>query len=369
MNSVIFKIISLTSCVIATIYLLSCMSGIIHPSLFWPLTFLALGFPILALLMLVLATGWLFLNKRISLLLLILFMLGFKNLSNVFAFNAGKHKVEKNNPSLRVISWNVRSFDNNARHAEHPDSIRRRMINFLKQENADVLLLQEFVEYHHETIYSNIQMLRDSLGYRYVFTSRDVKLYMSYGPVEYGCAIFSKYPLTDTVKFNYTGLALPESAISGSIVFHNKKLRLITTHLVSMNLNKGPSERTDEAYKKFDSAFIYGSSKFTKLKVYDKLHAHQAMELKKFTGRFNEPILISGDFNSVPSSYTYNVIKANLNDAFLSNGFGLGRTYASLSPTLRIDYILIDKSLKVRQFFCPPLLLSDHFPVVADVNW
>ncbi|MCY7423096.1 MAG: endonuclease/exonuclease/phosphatase family protein [Chitinophagaceae bacterium] len=369
MKAVIYNTIAITSCVITVAYLASCLSGFINPALFWPLTFLALGFPILAMLMLVMGIGWLFLNKRVSLLLLILFAAGFKNLSNVLAFNTGNYNVEKNKQSLRIMSWNVRSFDNNSRHAEHPDSIRRRMINFLKQQDADVLLLQEFAEYHHETIYSNTQMLRDSLGYRYYYTSRDVILYMSYGPVEYGSAIFSKYPLTDTVKLNYQGLALPESAISGSINFQNKKLRLVTTHLVSMNLNKGILVRTDEAYKKYDSAFIYGTSKFTKLKVYDQLHARQAVALKKFAAQFKEPLLISGDFNSVPSSYTYNVMKEDLNDAFLSNGFGLGRTYASLSPTLRIDYILTDKTLKVAQFYCPQIKLSDHFPVIADIKW
>ena len=369
MKALVYNIITIASCVIAVTYLASCLSGVINSALFWPFTFLALGFPILAVLILVMAVGWLFLNNRVSLFLLLLFAVGFKNLSNVFAFNTGKFKVEKNGQSLRIMSWNVKSFDNNSRHAEHPDSIRRRMINFLKQQRADVLLLQEFVEYYHETIYSNTQMLRDSLGYRYYYTSRDVVLHMSYGPVEYGSAIFSKYPLTDTVKLNYEGLALPESAISCSINFQNKKLRLVTTHLVSMNLNKGPLVRIDEAYKAYDSVFIYGTSKFAKLKFYDQLHARQAVALKKFTAQFKEPLLISGDFNSVPSSYTYNVVKENLKDAFLSNGFGLGRTYASLSPTLRIDYILADKKIKVDQFYCPQIKLSDHFPVIADVKW
>ena len=369
MRTVVYKLLIIASFGIAVTYLASCLSGVINPVRFWPLTFLGLGFPILAMLMLVMAVGWLFHNKKISLLFIILFTVGFKNLSNVFAFNTGNYNVEKSKQALRIISWNVKGFDNNAKHAEHPASIRRRMINFLKQQNADVLLLQEFVEYRYKTIYSNMQMLRDSLGYRYYYTSRDVILYMSYGPVEYGSAIFSKYPLTDTVKLNYDGLALTEGAVSGNILFNNKKLRLITTHLVSMNLNKGPLERTDEAFKKYDSAFIYGSSKFTKLKFYDQLHSRQAVALKNFAARFKEPIIISGDFNSVPTSYTYNTIKSGLQDAFLTQGFGLGRTYASLSPTLRIDYILADKSLKVSQFFCPPLNLSDHFPIIADVKW
>lgn len=369
MKATVYKLIIITTVLIAATYLVSCLSCVANPTAFWPLTFLALGFPILALLMIVAAIGWLFLNKKTSLILLISLGFGFKNVSNVFSFHTGKYHVEKSNEVLRIISWNVKSFDNNAKHAEHPDSIRRRMINFLKEQNADVLLLQEFVEYHNENIYSNTQMLRDSLGYKYYYTSKDVTYYMSYGPVEFGSAIFSKYPLLDTIKLRYTELPLPENAISGSINFNNRKLRLITTHLVSMNLNKGPLVRNDEAYKKYDSAFIYGTSKFTKLKVYDQLHAKQAHHLKAFANKFGEPTIISGDFNSVPTSYTYNIVKGDFQDAFLSKGFGLGRSYNSISPTLRIDYVLTSRSFKVSQFYCPKINLSDHYPVITDVSW
>ena len=369
MKNIVYKLTITTTVLITALYLVSCFSGIINPSIFWPLTFLALGFPILAMLMLVIAIAWLFINKRITLVLLILFACGYKNLSNIFSLHKARYKVEKTKGSLRIISWNLRSFGNNSKHAEHPDSIRRRMINFLKQQHADVLLLQEFVEYHNDALYSNTQMLRDSLGYKYCFVSNDVINYMSYGKVEMGIAIFSKYPFQDTLRLTYPGMAVPECALSAGILFNNKRLRLITTHLVSMNLTKGKVERFDEAFKRYDSAFIYSSSKFTKLKVYDQQHVKQAKELKAFANQFKEPVFISGDFNSVPSSYTYNVIKGNFTDAFLNKGFGIGRTYNSISPTLRIDYILTHPDLKISQYYCPQINLSDHFPVIADVTW
>jgi endonuclease/exonuclease/phosphatase family metal-dependent hydrolase len=78
------------------------------------------------------------------------------------------------------------------------------------------------------------------------------------------------------------------------------------------------------------------------------------------------PVILCGDFNDLPNSFTYFKIKGDRNDAFLQRGFGVGRTFASLSPTLRIDYILADKTLAVEQFKKTITPWSDHYPLVAD---
>ncbi len=57
-----------------------------------------------------------------------------------------------------------------------------------------------------------------------------------------------------------------------------------------------------------------------------------------------------------------------MQDAFLKKGFGVGRTYTSLSPTLRIDYILADKSFDVEQCKRITTKSSDHYMVVADLQ-
>jgi endonuclease/exonuclease/phosphatase family metal-dependent hydrolase len=80
------------------------------------------------------------------------------------------------------------------------------------------------------------------------------------------------------------------------------------------------------------------------------------------------PILFCGDLNDIPNSYTYRTIKGNMQDAFLKKGFGIGRTYSGLSPTLRIDYIFADKNFRIKQFNRIVKNLSDHYMLVADVE-
>ena len=57
-----------------------------------------------------------------------------------------------------------------------------------------------------------------------------------------------------------------------------------------------------------------------------------------------------------------------MQDAFLKKGFGIGRTFAALSPTLRIDYIFADKHFTIKQFKRVVKKLSDHYMLVADVS-
>jgi endonuclease/exonuclease/phosphatase family metal-dependent hydrolase len=70
----------------------------------------------------------------------------------------------------------------------------------------------------------------------------------------------------------------------------------------------------------------------------------------------------------VPNSYAYRTIGYGMKDAFTEKGTGFGRTFSGISPTLRIDNIFVDKRFNVGQFTRIAKKLSDHFPIIADVE-
>ena len=111
-----------------------------------------------------------------------------------------------------------------------------------------------------------------------------------------------------------------------------------------------------------------GRSRIRLLKRYDSIHSRQAELFASVIAKSPYPVIAAGDFNSVPTSYVYHTIKGKLHDAFLRKGFGFGQTYIALSPTLRIDYILVEPRFKVIQATTPSYSASDHFPVIADIN-
>src|SRR5690606_38726291 len=80
------------------------------------------------------------------------------------------------------------------------------------------------------------------------------------------------------------------------------------------------------------------------------------------------PLLFCGDLNDIPNSHTYFSLRGNMQDAFLKKGSGIGRTFSSLSPTLRIDYIFAQDAFRIHQFNRIVKPYSDHYMLVADVE-
>ena len=67
--------------------------------------------------------------------------------------------------------------------------------------------------------------------------------------------------------------------------------------------------------------------------------ARQVDELNAYIRQSPYPVLVCGDFNDTPVSYTYHTIRGDLTDAFRSAGKGIGNTYRGKFPSFRIDYI------------------------------
>ena len=80
------------------------------------------------------------------------------------------------------------------------------------------------------------------------------------------------------------------------------------------------------------------------------------------------PVIVCGDFNDVPNSYSYNTIGQGLKNTFKEKGSGIGRTFSGISTTQRIDNIFAADRFTVKQFLRIPKKLSDHFPIFADVQ-
>ena len=78
-------------------------------------------------------------------------------------------------------------------------------------------------------------------------------------------------------------------------------------------------------------------------------------------------MVVCGDMNDLPASYTYTTIRGNLNDAFVQKGKGFGRTYNEIFPTLRIDHIFYDPSaLHIIGYKVPQIRISDHYPLIVN---
>ncbi len=352
--------------VLVFFFLLSCLVPYLNPQRWWYISFLGLGFPFLLLLVIFFAIGWLIILKpRFALISGIALLLGIKSISVFFAFHKNRAFNYKKEPqSIRVLTWNVARFVELKKNTNKGSEIRLQMFDLIKQQNADVLCLQEFHTSIDSAYYDNIKPIQEQLGYPYYYFSFDNDGDKHY----YSSIIFSRYPIVDTGRIRFPRPTLPEVLLNADIKVNNDTIRVFTTHLQSLQFGRKDYERIDKIANARDSLLANSRSILSKLKKGVSYRSIQADIAYKIIRDSPHPVLLCADLNDVPNSYTYFTVKGNMQDAFLKKSFGIGRTFTSLSPTLRIDYIFADTHFKIKQFKRVVKKISDHYMLIADVE-
>jgi endonuclease/exonuclease/phosphatase family metal-dependent hydrolase len=367
------RLFIVSNIVAAVLFLLACANAFLHPGRWWFISLLGLVFPLLLLIVLFFFFFGLFFPslRYWSLIPLVALLIGWSNIHSFLALHWGKGFTEEKPPhSLRILTWNVRSFDLFIGRKNGALEHRSKMMEFIGDQQADVLCLQEFYNSHNPKEQgANISYIRDSLHYPYYYFSRDyIRWDLQY---EGGVVIFSRYPIIDSSLMRYThpdGVRPSESLIATDIRVGEDTIRVFTTHLQSVLFRNKDFHDIDIIKNVDDSILEASASIVKKLRVAFKHRGDQADQARAEMDKSPHPGVICGDFNDVPNSYTYFTIRDGWQDAFQEKGFGMGRTYVHLSPTLRIDYIMADRRLPVLQCRKFDLPWSDHHPVEADLK-
>lgn len=349
---------------VAFFYLLAILAPVVNPKNAWYISVLGLAFPVFLLLLLFFLIFWLAFKSKWSWFSLMVLLAGYKSIRVSFGLHIPTTFVtEKKSGTLRIASWNVARFLEWKRNDNEKSRVRLKILNEIKRQDADILCLQEFFHSPDPQFYNNIRELK-TMGYPFYYFSYDPD-----GDYQYiGSAIFSKYPILDTGLVRYFRPSMPEALIHADIKVNDDTLRVFTTHLQSVQFRKKDYDALHEIARAEDSFFVNSKTVLAKLKKAIRYRSTQADVVRNILDDSPYPVIFCGDLNDVPNSYTYFTIRGAMQDAFLEKGSGLGRTFVSLSPTLRIDYILADKVFRIDQFARVGKNLSDHFMLVADVK-
>lgn len=352
---------------IVVLYLLSCANAFLHPEKWWFFALLGLGFPFLLVLVIGFLIFWTLFRSRWAFLSLAALLLGYTNIRAFIGFHGEDFKDTRQEKSIRILSWNVRWFDEQKRITPGAYPSRKQMLAFIKEHNPDILCFQEYFE-TNKVNYSN---LKDIQKMNYPYCYKVIDYGRKGGPLEVGVAIFSRFPITDSIRIQYPGavkLRAAESLIACDINVEGQTIRVFNTHLQSLLFQKEDYERLRIIRTADDSILDASRSIVKKLRQGYTSRGGQADIVREQLDTSPHPTVICGDFNDVPNSYTYFHIRGDRQDAFIAAGSGIGRTYRDVAPTLRIDYIMADKRFEVLQFKRFPVPYSDHYPLVADVR-
>lgn len=100
----------------------------------------------------------------------------------------------------------------------------------------------------------------------------------------------------------------------------------------------------------------------------NKIRAQQADCIARYTNECSHPIILCGDFNDVPMSYTYRTISRGLYDTFSRKGHHYAHSYRGMFNMLRIDYIMVSPRFETVAYDIPATNISDHRPVTATLR-
>lgn len=360
------RILIYSNVLVIFLFLLSCLVPYLNPQTWWFITFLGLGFPLLLMLLLAFIIWWIVVRKfRLAFISLIALLIGYKNINVFISFHKPVTFEYKKKPgTLRIATWNVARFIEMRRNNNKGSQTRLKMMELIRQQDADVICLQEFFHSLDTAWYQNLTYISETLHYPYWFFSHDLDADVHYT----GSVIFSRYPILDSGMIRYPRPTLPDALIHADIRVNNDTIRVYTTHLQSLQFGKRDYERIGKIESAEDSLFSNSRTILSKIKKGVSNRSIQARLIKQVLGDSPYPVLFCADLNDVPDSYAYFTVRGNMQDAFLKKGSGIGRTFSALSPTLRIDYIFADAHFSIKQFTRLVKNYSDHFMQVADVE-
>lgn len=255
---------------------------------------------------------------------------------------------------LKVVSWNTNGFGS---HWEDKEEGRQLAWEYLKQCDADIICLQES-HIWHPAMEPFLEAM-DSLGYE---------------NHEYRSSLLlTRLPIISYDSIDYETTIVKGLIGNGSIAYRLKldgdTITVVNNHLESNRLKDSLKTEYVESldnteYNKMKQS---GRTIASRLANSVALRGPQVDSLVAFVNRpENKNIILCGDFNDTPISYTYQTLKGHLTSAYRQSGRGIGLSYNQRGFWVRIDHIFVGKPWQTYNTHIDnAIAVSDHFPIVS----
>ena len=241
-------------------------------------------------------------------------------------------------PKLRVATYNVHGCV--GMDGQRSES---RIADVIASLSADIVGLQELDQNRaRSAAVDQAGLIAKQLGWHHYFHPA-----MQRAEELYGDAILSRYPITVRKAVELPGNPPWYCRETRGVTWAVAETPLGSVHIINSHFGLGRRERVLQA---------------------------QLLTSPEWLGRLpaNTPLIVLGDFNSLPWSRAYRVLESQLRDVRRLVGSPLSfRTYPTAFPALAVDHIFVSTAFKPTGVSvhrdAPARVASDHFPLVADL--
>jgi endonuclease/exonuclease/phosphatase family metal-dependent hydrolase len=354
LRKILYKILFAVNILLALALLISYLSVNINPEDFMLPAFFGLAYPYLLLFNFIIVVIWAVNFKVEAFISLIVIALGFTHFSNYIRFGNAKPDTAG---SFKVLSYNVRLF--NYYENSPVKGSEKQIIDLIKKEQPEIFCLQDYFISGSASLKE--AEVKKTLGGKYY---SHIKLIEISSNRYYGIATYTKYPI-----IKKGAIVHPKSSsltIYTDILVKTDTIRIYNNHLQSYGLKRMERSFLEELYSSTDNQTMNDLFDVSSnLRNGFIKRAQQSQAVKDHINKSPYPVLVVGDFNDTPVSYSYRKIRKGLNDAFVKSGKGAGFTYRGNYPPNRIDYILYGNSLECIKFEIIKVKYSDHYPIIG----
>jgi endonuclease/exonuclease/phosphatase family metal-dependent hydrolase len=255
--------------------------------------------------------------------------------------------------AIKVLSFNLQCYSGQPNYDDGFEPI----FQYIKSENADIVCTQEDID-----TWRNSNVRYDSL-YAYNDTTHIGSM-----PDNNGVGIHTRYPILRKERIPYTSKG--NGSVAYYLLIHGDTVLVINNHFESNHITEHERQKYTALTKgdlakdtmRATSQMIIGKLGFAaaqRAPEADMVHRY-IMSHRQY------PMIVCGDFNDGPLSYTRHIVSQGLTDCYVTTGFGLGLSYNQNRFYVRIDNILCSSHFKPYQCHVDREIdASDHYPIIC----
>ncbi len=319
------------------------------------LSTLGMTLPVFLLINLVFLFFWLVFKWRMVWISVLGLVLAYVPISIYMPLNSSQDIPEG---ALKIISYNVCAYGGNFKYDDGFEKVR----DYLVEEKPDIVCIQEDIDTWRRYVF---------LHYEKTFAYNDTMV-IANNPQSYNAlGIHSKYPIIHRERIAYPSKA--NGSVAWWLKVGDDTLIVVNNHFESCHLNKDDRAQYLQMIKgKMPRDSVREESKLllVKLAEANAKRSGQIRTVRQYAldhGQY--PVIVCGDFNDSPISYSRHAMAEVLTDCYATTGKGIGLSYNQKAFSFRIDHFFCND--KLQPYRCEidgKMDASDHNPLICWVK-
>ena len=258
--------------------------------------------------------------------------------------------------AIKIMSYNVCTYAGNKKYESGFETIR----DYLSEAAPDILCTQEDNDLQHHDV------IRD---YQKVFAHNDTAILSNTVLALNTLGMHTRFPIIKRERIFYD-TKVNNGSVAWWLKVHGDTVIVINNHFESCHLSQSDRRQYKQMLKgEMASDSVRSESKILWVKLAEA-NAKRSLQIDRVCQYVREHprqyIIVCGDFNDNPISYSRHAMSQLLTDCYVETGRGVGLSYNQKGFFFRIDHLFCSENIQPYNCFIDDKMdASDHYPLIC----